>query len=211
MVQVAAEKPKKRKGIIIWDFDRVLFNTEKYFQDNAQVFRTYNIPEDALRHAVDNINNSDATFSTAALCRELKKMGLYCPVSRARRTVNQSLSRYRYIDAAADQLLHRLKRRGFIHFLLSFGNGAYQGKKIKIAGGKTLRHFEKLIVTGKPKHVFIKRIARRYFDLPIFFIDDTRSHIELVQKYIPRVCTIHYSGRLSLRDVERTILNRHAD
>ena len=96
--------------------------------------------------------------------------------------------------------------------ILSLGNAQFQRKKMLVGCGVYFQeHFSRIFVTNRPKFLIISKIKKRFPGVPIIFIDDTKEHHDLVNKYVPGIITIQYSNLSgeSLDSLERKIL-KHA-
>ena len=201
---------KKCRGIIVWDFDGVLFDIKAVRQENYTLFKKYGASDVALKNMRDRIRKSKMLFSVASALRVLKKSGIRIPVVKFRREFYRTLASQNRLYKDAEKILHGLKKLGFCHFILSFGSAPAQYKKIHLGCGRGFaRHFEKIMVTSGHKYPFLRALAARHKGIPIFFIDDTKEHIELVNEHVPAVKTIFYTNRQSLAGVKRVIL-KHA-
>lgn len=198
---------RKPRGVIVWDFDRVLFDTELFYRGAKEIFKKYGVPPPLFWKMVLTIRKKKYPFSTARALHILRQWKIKIPEKKIRKEIHSHLALTNYFTADTDALLHRLRKRGFNHIILSSGAASYLRKRVLVGCGERFaRHFVKISATIKPKHSSLKKLAEQYSPLPIFFVDDTKSHIELVEKYVPRIVTIHYTHRWSLRKVERTIL-----
>ena len=198
---------KKCRGIIVWDFDGVLFDIKRFKEDNSAVFKKHGVSAEFYEKMREKMRNGKIIFSISGAVRMLRRMRLKLSERKIRQELHNLLSSGAYLDPSADKLLHKLRKAGFCHMILSFGTQAFQYKKIHVGCGHTFRrHFWKMRVTRQPKFLFIKKIIKSYPETPAFFIDDTKEHIDLVKKNLPRVKTVFYTGRKSLKEVARLIL-----
>lgn len=213
-MHIPARQLKKCRGIIVWDFDRVLFDTDRFIRDKKMVFIKHGVPSEAIRHAYDVMYRSitrttGRPFSLALLFELLRSRGVRLNEKKLRRAIYLILSRYRYLDPLADRILHRLRKAGFLHIILSFGSPQLQYNKIRIGcGEKFIKHFSKIIVTAKPKYTVIKKIVKANLGVPVFFIDDVKEHLDLAKRHSPSVITIHYSKRHSLPKIFQALNKR---
>lgn len=197
----------KCKGIIVWDFDGVLFDIKKFREENYALFRKYGVPTPTIKSMRDQIRKKRILFSVAAALRIIEKAGIIIPLKKFRQEFYRTLSSQNYLYKDVDRILHKLKRLGFCHFILSFGSTVPQYKKMHLGCGKGFaRHFEKIMVTSGHKHPFLNKLVRRNHGTRLFFIDDTKEHIELVNRHVPSVKTIFYTRNKSLKDVRRIVL-----
>lgn len=197
----------KCRGIIVWDFDGVLFDIKKFRGENYALFRKYGVQTLTMKNMRGQIRKKKILFSVAAALRIIKKLGSAIPLKKFRPEFYRTLSSQNYLYKDADRILHGLKRLGFCHLILSFGSTAPQYRKIYLGCGRGFtRHFKKIMVTRGHKYPLLKKIIRRYRGVPVFFIDDTKEHIELVNRHAPDVKTIFYTRKKSLKDVRRFVL-----
>lgn len=191
----------------MWDFDRVLFDTARFIRDSERIFVAHHIPPVLVRATREEIRVSGAPYSLARLFRMLRHENIIFSEKKVRRAIHTSLMRCTYLDPHADRMLHRLKKKGYIHIIVSFGSPPHQYKKIATGCGEVfMRHLTKIFITQKPKYLILKRIARVFPARKIFFVDDTKEHLTLAKKYTPQVVTIHYTNLLSLPKVEQNII-----
>ncbi len=207
MITLTPKQLNKCQGIIVWDFDGVLFDTERLKQDFEEIFRQKNIDLQAVMKGSLHIKYIGRPFSLSFFLRTLKENGHSVSELFVRRKY-QTLLQNEYLDPQADRILRFLRRKGYLLTLLSFGVPSFQYPKIKIGCGKNfMRHFIKIRVTKNPKFMFIKNIHRKFPQLPIYFIDDTSEHITLVKKHIPFVKTIHFTSSHTLPKVAKYIVS----
>lgn len=203
---------KRVRGVIVWDFDGVLFYIKKY-RDN---YRTHlvkkGIPLRSILSVLRNLHEEKKHFSIRGFIHLLRRGGVRNVAKVVRRGFYHQLQKGAYYSKETDRLLHRMTHAGFLHYIVSAGHARYQYQKMLYGCGTAFRaHFKKTVVTTRPKHIALQKIQKRHQGVPLFFIDDTREHLRLAKKHIPGIIAIHYSnarGR-SLRAIERTIL-KHA-
>lgn len=197
------------KGIIVWDFDRVLFDTERFYQGAEKIFKKYGVPPTRLWEMVLRIRKEGSSFSIARALRIMREWKIIVPEKGVRRDLHKHLAETNYFTSDTDALLHRLRKRGFLHMILSTGAASYLHKRIRVGCGKRfIRHFVRISATRKPKHLTLLKIQRKYRGLPLFFVDDTLKNLELANKYVPGIITIYYSttSGKALSHVEKRIL-----
>lgn len=206
--------PERPKGIIIWDFDRVLFDTDRFIRDKERVFQRNGISREAIRRAYETMYRSikqtaGRPFSLAMLFGLLRSQKIKINEKKLRERIRLLLSQESYLDPQADRIIHRLKKTGFRHIILSFGSAPLQYNKIKIGcGRKFVKHFLKIVVTTKPKYTVIKKIIKANPAVPVFFIDDAKEHLDFVKKYLPGVSTFHYSKKHQLSKIMRFLTKK---
>lgn len=214
MPTASKKKPKNLRGIIVWDFDGVLFDTKRLVRDHERIFSEYRVAPAELRRAAALLKKNGEPFSIAGLTRILRRNKILFSEKSIRRALHKNLVKYQYVSAETEKTLHYLRRLGFIHIILSFGSAPFQYQKIKAGCGKKfIQHFTKVLVTKKPKHIFLRRVLRKYLSLPLFFIDDKEEHIVLVQKHLPQISALHYKKGWSVKKVARLVLaktSKHA-
>lgn len=202
--------PKKPRGVIVWDFDGVLFDIERFRKAAERIFETYGVPPAIFQAIVLQIRKEGGQFSVARAVRMMRARGVSVKEKSIRKALHIHLAVTRYFAAPTDIFLQRLRNLGFIHIILSSGASSYQHKKIRVGCGKKfIRHFTKISTTRKPKFIYLRKLARRYPYTTIFFIDDTKKNLELVQKHVPGIITVHYSNVFgaSLKNLEKKILH----
>lgn len=210
MLGLSTKKLARTRGIIVWDFDRVLFDTERFYRAAKMIFKKYGVPPAILWKVILQIRKKDGPFSTARVLRILGEKGYRISERKVRKDIHNHLLKTPYFDSSADELLHRLQRRGFLHIILSQGAASYTHKRVKVGcGEKFTRHFIKIYAVRRPKFFLVKKLKRHYPDLSFFFVDDTKEHIELMKKYVPGVRTIHYTKEWSLKKVERSVIRQN--
>lgn len=207
MIKLSDQKPQKCRGIIVWDFDGVLFDYEYFSRHAEDIFNKHGIPPHIYQRAIQEIREKSNNFSAALAIRLMRGYGFSVPEKKIRKDLHAHLAATQYFSSRIDALLHDLRRRHFCHMVLSWGAASYQHKKISIGcGEKFRRHFIKIATTRKDKFLFLKKVVQEYHDVPIFFVDDKWEHIALVKKHLPGVHTIHFTKRHSLQRVRREIL-----
>lgn len=206
MFRLTPQQLQRCKGIIVWDFDRVLFDTERFYKGAEKIFKKFGVPAEALGEAVLKVRNEGDPFSVALILKILRERGYVIPGKKIRKEIHNHLRDTKYFPQATDTLLHRLRKKGVLHMILSHSTPSYLYKKVKVGcGERFLRHFAKIYATSIPKYVLLKKLSRR-FSLPVFFVDDTAEHIKLVKENVPKIKTLHYKEGWSLKKVERIIL-----
>ena len=199
-------KFKNPKGVIVWDFDGVLFDTKRLVRDHEKIFSEHWVAPAELRRAAALLKKGGEHFSIAGLMRVLRRNKILFSEKLIRRALYRNLLKYQYVSSETEKTLHYLRRLGFIQVILSFGSAPFQYRKIKAGCGKKfLEHFTRVLVTQKPKFIFLKRILRKYPALPVFFIDDKEEHIALVHKHIPKIFAIHYKKGWSVKRVANLV------
>ena len=204
-------KRRKPRGVIVWDFDGVLFETGRHRLDAQEALRRIGIPAQAVLRVLPPIGKS-GHFSIAKLVGGLRAQKIFISEKRIRKIFHDQLLNGRYYSSAVDMMLHRLKKGGFLQFILSSGMSSFQYKKMFVGCNASFRgHFSKLMVTTKPKYVTLLKVRKKYPYPPMLFIDDTKSNLELARLYVPEIITIYYSNvrQKSIKQLERTIV-RHA-
>ena len=200
-------KFKKPKGVIVWDFDGVLFDTKRLVRDHEKIFSEQRVAPAELRRAAVLLKKKGEPFSIAGLVRILRHNKVLFSEKSVRRALHKNLLKYQYVSPETEKTLHYLRRLGFLHIILSFGSAPFQYQKIKSGCGKKfIEHFTKVLVTKKPKFIFLRCILRRYPALPIFFIDDKEEHIALVRKHLPQILALHYKKSWSVKKVASLVL-----
>lgn len=201
----------KPKGVLIWDFDRVLFDTERFYRAAENIFKGHGVDKKLLWRAVLRVRKSKVPFSVAHILHILRGWKVKISEKKLRKEIHNHLALTNYFTSDADAMFHRLRKQGLINIIVSFGASSYLRKRILVGcGRKFARHFTGIFSTRKPKYLILKKISRKYVAAPILFIDDTKTHLELVQKHIPGIITIHYSNassRSSLERLEKKILH----
>lgn len=208
MIKLTEKQIKKARGIIVWDFDRVLFDTERFYRGAKIIFKKYGVPSARLWRVVLKIRKDGGPFSTARALRILRDWKFMVPEKKIRKEIHNHLAATDYFTSETDALLHRLRRHGFIHIILSHGASSYFHKRVRVGCGEGfIRHFPGIFATHRPKHLFLLKLVRRYPALPIFFVDDTDKHIKLVWQNVPKVKALHYTKGWTLKKVEKSILS----
>jgi len=199
-------KKQKLKGIIVWDFDRVLFDTDRMVDDNNEIFAKYDISPELIRSILDKANIQEGPFSWALLVRRLKNKKKGVPLNSIKREMQSNLLSGRYVRSEASKVLKNLKSNGFANMLLSFGSPPYQYQKIKKGcGPQFCRYFDETAVTLGKKYLKFRSLVKKFSNIPIFFIDDTNEHLAMVKKHTPSVHTLQYSAQSPLGAVEEWI------
>lgn len=214
MIKLTAKQIKKVKGIIVWDFDRVLFDTDTLIRDREKVMQRHGVPPQKIRTAYKFLMNlidktAKRPFSTTFFIETLKREKVLLKQNTLREDFRKLLIKYQYLDPAADRLLHDLRKRGFLHIMVSWGSAPYQYRKIHTAcSASFLRHFARVIVTTRPKYIILKKITHRFPTIQTFFIDDSKEHIGLVKAHLPNVVALHFTSGKSLQGARQEILRR---
>lgn len=203
-------KKGNTKAVIIWDFDGVLFEIDRFRKDNRLQFIRHGVPEMAILRAIEYIRKGGKNFSGSEFARGLKKNRFAMGDKSVRRILYDGLLANNYYSENTDKLLHRLKEAGFRQMILSMGSAPYQRRKMAIGCGASFEnHFEKIMVTKRPKYFTLAKIFRQYAGQRIIFIDDTKNNLDLVRKYVPGITAIYYSNKnqKSLKALENKIFH----
>lgn len=188
-------KPGGPKGVIIWDFDGVLFETSRQTQENLRLLGQIGIPEKTVLAAREFVLRSKKHFSMASFIRALNRNGKKYSARKIRHIFLTNWRINSYYDLRVDALLHRLKKRGFVQMVLSMGNASFQYKKMFEGCGTSFgKHFTILIVTRREKYHTLRKFKNKYNGIPFIFIDDTRHNLDLAQMHVPNIKTIQYSN-----------------
>lgn len=208
MLSLTRKQLHNCKGIIVWDFDRVLFDTEYFYREAKKIFKKYGVSSVVLWDTVLQIRREERPFSTARVLQILRAKRKAVPEKKIRKDLHDHLHRTKYFDKTADKVLHRLGKFGLLHIILSYGASSYLQKRVKVGCGENFKkHFIKILATRRPKHLLLKKLTRRYSAVPIFFVDDAESNIQQVKDKIPGVKTIHYLKGWTLKKAEKVIFS----
>lgn len=202
---------KKCRGIIVWDFDGVLFDAERYRSDNRSVWIRHGVPEEIIVGIIETIRRRKSNFSVAQFSRLLRKKRREFSDKFIRDVFHKHLVERNYYSSKTDKLLHQMKKKGFMQMILSMGSAPFQRKKMFVGCGSDFgKHFVRIFVTTRPKYITLLKICKQFPGLSLIFIDDTKENLDLVREHAPNVKTIHYSNLsgVSLGGLERKIL-RH--
>lgn len=201
-------RKQQPKGVIVWDFDRVLFDTDHFYREAEKIFKKYDISSKLLWRAVLKIRKDGSSFSTAKVLMILRGWKVHIPEKKVRKDLRNHLVATKYFGSDTDKLLHRLRKQGFLHVILSYGSPSYLHRRIKIGcGERFIRHFVKISATRRPKSIFIKKLSSEYKESTIFFVDDTRENIESVKTSLPDIITVHHRVGGSLGRIEKAVLS----
>lgn len=197
------------RGIIVWDFDRVLFDTERQSDNNRRLLEEIGISEQVVVAVLARLKSKNKPFSIAGFIKELNRKRYVFSAQKIRKVFHSNLLVNQYYDPKVDRLLHRLRNKGFAQMVLSMGDAKFQRKKMFVGCGANFqKHFVCILVTSRPKFLIISSVRKKFPGKPIIFIDDTKENLDLVKKYIPGIITIYYSNLSgeSLGSLERKIL-----
>lgn len=204
-----SKPPKKPRGVIVWDFDGVLFDAKQFRIDNRSRWVAHGVPERIILEVIEGIRGRRKHFSVSEFLRGLRKKGYRFSKAFARSVFHGHLMNNTYYAPETDRLLDRLRQKGFIQMILSMGSAPFQYKKMRVGCGRTFsRHFVKIVVTKKPKYLTLAQLKRRFSGVPFLFIDDTKEHLLLAKRHVPGIQVIHYSNasKRTIRDLEQRIL-----
>lgn len=201
-------KLKNPKAIIVWDFDGVLFETNRYRLDNRGVFEKLGIPPARVLLADEHARKYNKYFSISAFAKALRAHKIFLSKRTVRRVFHSNLAEQQYYDRRVDRMLHRFREKGFTQMILSLGNAAFQYKKMQSCGTAFPNHFQKICVTTRPKYLALRKTKRQHREIPLIFVDDTRENLALAKKHVPGIFTIYYSNKSghALHILERKIL-----
>lgn len=209
MPRLSSSKQEKCRGIIVWDFDGVLFNTERFKRNVIRIFAEHGVPPRIFEKAIQEIKKGGTPFSIGRVLRTIRSLGIKVQEKSLRRSLYNHLFLTSYFTKNKDDLLRRLKSRGLRHIILSSGASSYQRKKIKVGCGEDfVRCFDKILTTTRPKHYLLFKLQKKFCNIPLIFVDDTRENLLLAKKHVPHIKTIYYSNlsRETLKNLEEKIL-----
>jgi hypothetical protein len=209
MNSLRSRSSKKPQGVIVWDFDGVLFEIDRYRLSHRSAWITHGVPRRVILSILDDIRRKKELFSTQAFYRGLRKHRYTFSLHFVRSVFHNHLRENHYYSIETDRMLDRFHKKWFILFVLSKGSAPYQYKKMDIGCGKSFRnHFEKLIVTPRAKYYTLLRLRRKYQSVPFVFVDDTKENLLLAKKHVPSIKTMYYSNSSdpSVRHLEKAIL-----
>src|SRR3989338_7449233 len=110
MVKIPEKTLKGVKGIIVWDFDGVLFDIKTVRQENDALFRKYGVSDAAIKKMRDRIRKKKMFFSVVSALRVLKKSGMHVPLVKFRREFYRTLASQSRLYKDAEKILHGLKK-----------------------------------------------------------------------------------------------------
>ena len=179
----------ERRGILL-DFDHTLFDTDRFFWvDLRSAFARFRVPEDAWEKSYVTIWPSG--YSLAKHLDELNRLGaisgpaMGATMLAALDSAFSDLSRYLFPDVL--RFLNAARHRGFDLILLSFGDPAWQGYKVRASG--LLRYFQDVVYTAKQegKAALLDDIGLRYGELHA--IDNNPADLDAMKARNPRLQT----------------------
>ena len=203
-------KSKPPKGVIVWDFDGVLFLTQKQSLENRRLLGELGISEKRIIEVLARLKKQGGVFSVTGFIKELNRPKKSFSALKVRKVFHDNLVVNNYYDPKVDRMLHKLKRKGFVQMILSMGDAKFQRKKMFIGCSASFRnHFVRIYTTLRPKFLTLARIKKHFSGSRIIFVDDTEENLELVRKHIPEIATIYYSNISghSLQNLEKQILH----
>lgn len=201
---------KHPRGIIVWDFDRVLFDTERQSIDNRKLLGEMGISEQMVLAVLTRMKRGKKFFSIKGFIKELNYKRRVFSVKKIRKIFHNNLVVNRYYDPKVDRLLHKLRNRGFVQMILSLGDAQFQRKKMFIGCGLSFRnHFVRICTTVRPKFLILAKIRKDNPGVRIIFVDDTKENLEQAKKNVSGIITIHYSNISghSLKSLEEKIIS----
>src|SRR3990167_8393418 len=179
-----SNSPKKPRGVIVWDFDGVLFDIERFRKNAEYFFKKYGVPPAVFQAAILRIRKEGGQFSVARSISIMRSLGASVKEKTIRKALHNHLALTRYFAAPTDIFLRRLRNLGFMHIILSLGASSYQHKKIRVGCGKKfIRHFAKISTTRKPKFIYLKRLGKKNPHKPFFFKDAKKKIFGFYKKH----------------------------
>jgi len=157
----------ERRGILL-DFDHTLFDTDRFFWiDLRSAFARFRVPEDTWEKSYETIWPSG--YSLAKHLEELNRLGaisgpaMGATMLAALDSAFSDLSQYLFPDVL--RFLNAARHRGFDLILLSFGDPAWQGYKVRASG--LLPYFQDVMYTAKQegKAALLDDLGLRYGEL----------------------------------------------
>jgi phosphoglycolate phosphatase-like HAD superfamily hydrolase len=198
-----------RRGILL-DFDHTLFDTDRFFWvDLRSAFARFRVPGDAWEKSYETIWPSG--YSLAKHLEELNRRGaisgpaMGATMLAALDSAFSDLNRYLFPDVL--RFLNAARHRGFDLILLSFGDPAWQGYKVRASG--LLPYFQDVVYTAKQegKAALLDDLGLCYGELHA--VDNNPAELDAMKARSPGllthlICRVEPSaleeGNTSVRD-----------
>lgn len=179
------------KAGVFLDFDDVLFDTRAFVADLRESFLAAGISkEDFEKHYLDypvRTDNGVRTYDVSEHLDRIESAGV--DVTAARSAVDRLMAdTQKYLFSDVIEFLRRMNDRPL--FLVSYGNGSFQRRKMKVL--KERGFFRDAIVSEKSKADVLEEIARKYGSETVFggfFVDDRLDNVQEVKRRFSGVRT----------------------
>lgn len=157
------------------DFDRTLFDCDKFLEDFYLLIDKYHIPKNIFRECQNQCKNEG--FNPYNILREV--LNYYLFDKKLYEEINILISKTKeYLYSDTLPFLEYLKMKNYQVTILTKGNSEYQREKILMA--KIFYYYNDLIVTLKHKGELNLDYANG------IFIDDNPNEIESIMKNNPQ-------------------------
>ena len=177
----------------IFDFDDVLFNTEKFKEHEFACMKKIGISHEIALHSYEKIREAGKLFSLKYFLSDLFVVAeikgieieeIYEDIMGVCKTL---------LNKEVFQLIQKLGRENC--FIVTHGDREFQMDKIKRTGIVPL--FSEIVIVPGSKKEMVEKICAKYKNEEVFFIDDKEKYFEdLDLKKCPNLKTILYSDSL---------------
>lgn len=175
---------------IFFDFDDTLFDTRAFAESIQSIFEKYGISKELFWSSYQDMKGAfligwcyspeiqiqrlrqDHSFDAKQLHRELDRL-----ISETKK----------FLFSDTEEFLSLFKKKGYILYILSFGDYDFQMKKIRGTGINKL--IEKIIITKVDKAIALREEIANDSDT-VWFVDDKIKFIEGIKNVFPEAKTV---------------------
>lgn len=171
---------------IILDFDDVLFDTARFKEVLAVIFKKYKID---YKKNYNQARISKGVYSLKKRLKLAKKENKEADIKKLKKDLDKlfvNLQQFLFPDVL--DFLKTFKKHNLI--LLSWGDKKFQKRKIYGLGQEFVSLFDKIITGPVEKAEILGKILKTYKSRPVIFIDNSPQELEKIRKRFKDVILI---------------------
>ncbi len=201
---------------IILDFDDVLFNTARFKEELAMLFKEHKVD---FWGTYNRVKKPRSIFSLESYLALAKKENKRVDVKGLEKNIDglfKNLNQFVFPDVV--DFLKNFQNHDLI--LISWGEKKFQDRKIYSLGKEFISFFDKVITGPTKKAEILDKILKSYKSRPVVFIDDKLEELKEIKKGFKDVILIrlrrninqaptgrNYIEAVDLRKAEKIIKN----
>ena len=178
---------------IILDFDDVIFNAYRLFQEFLKIFQEAGFSEEEFKKIYRETKNKAGGFETETILKLSRRLKSF-DENKVKKEIGflvNSAEKFIYPDFA--DFAKSFNKKDLI--ILSCGAASFQKEKIKKS--KVASFFNEIIIVSSEENKTdsLKNISQKHNNGKIFFIDDKAELIDQIKKISPQVVALKMERR----------------